>query len=716
MRYFTQALTLMGHVEDIDAGQRRFVVRCRSGDRFDIHVGATTNYQLLKNLDNLDRDRIPRTAEGAPANDDAAQRLWRYIREGELIVVHGVHQIHDGKRRFDAKSVHLMHYQKGAYLFEETHWWLKQISRMADEWLEDVFQDRRSYRVDDFAQFYRTNLNIYGQPSDDTIQECATLSRLVYGLSSAYLLTGAERFFLAARAGVEYLRQTFRRYSHDGHYCFWSHARRKTHDGSEMIEPSLGGDDLNTIPLYEQIYALAGLAQFYRITLDPAILDDIGKTIRVFEDFYHDDDRPRSGGPFPGLGGYFSHLDYATMRPDSESLLTGSWDNRLKKNWNSIGDHVPAYLVNLMLAIDPLPQGRSMEGVSELRVTCWKMLKETSELICDKFVDPDRSVPFVNERFYADWTVDDTWSWQQDRGIVGHNLKISWNLTRCANRFSAEAQRLEDEDPGGSQAEIAELRARAEQCTSTAVTLADRMAEVGLDQIRGGVFDAMEREPKNGMPMEFAWMNTKDFWQQEQGILAYLILHGHMQNCPDYSETNRFLALARETSAFWNLFFLDRDRRGVHFRVSDDGQPVVEGGYANKAGHAIAGYHAFELSYLAHIYTRSFVGPESQTDDSFCLYFRPAENCDQRSVNVLPDFVRQGDVRISAISVNGIPRSTGSFDPEHFQVQLADDELGMPVMVEFCVCKNARDRTDAPAPSSPASCDATPEHKRCAGL
>jgi hypothetical protein len=60
------------------------------------------------------------------------------------------------------------------------------ISRSANEWLDDLFADRRTYEWDDFARLYRTNLNI-GQPMDDTVQECATLSRLIYGLSSCYL-------------------------------------------------------------------------------------------------------------------------------------------------------------------------------------------------------------------------------------------------------------------------------------------------------------------------------------------------------------------------------------------------------------------------------------------------------------------------------------------------------------------------------------------------
>ena len=60
-----------------------------------------------------------------------------------------------------------------------------------------------SPHYDDFAALYRTNLNIYGLPTDDASQEVATLSRLIYGFTSAYLLTGQERYLMAAQAGVD---------------------------------------------------------------------------------------------------------------------------------------------------------------------------------------------------------------------------------------------------------------------------------------------------------------------------------------------------------------------------------------------------------------------------------------------------------------------------------------------------------------------------------
>ena len=204
---------------------------------------------------------------------------------------------------------------------------------------------------------------------------------------------------------------------------------------------------------------------------------------------------------------------------------------------------------------------------------------------------------------------------------------------------------------------------------------------MGLDKIRGGIFDCVERQPNGGMPTQFAWGDTKDFWQQEQGILAYLILHGATQN------DQKYLQLARECSAFWNLFFLDRERQGYFFRVTENGLPILEGQYGQRSSHAI-GYHAFELAYLAHVYTRSFVAAGGGSDNSFCLYFKVLQNPDQTSINVLPDFMPPGKLEITRIRANGVDVTADRkpSGPDNHQISLQGLE-GSPSdgMIELVV-------------------------------
>jgi len=291
-------------------------------------------------------------------------------------------------------------------------------------------------------------------------------------------------------------------------------------------------------------------------------------------------------------------------------------------------------------------------------------LSET-DIIINEFEDKNRRIPFVNERFHPDYRPDHEWRWQQNRAIVGHNLKIAWNLTRVANynRYLL-AQNL-------SPNEKAEREERVERSMTMAKRLGQAMIDAGLDKLRGGCYDALEREPRDGCPVEFVWGNHKDFWQQEQNILAYLILYG-------YTKDFTYLDLARDACAWWNAFQLDRNNRGVFFRVSDNGQPFIAG--RGMGGYDIAGYHSFELNFLAHIYIRTYVSkPDSETD--FCLYFRPSKSSSIQTLNVLPDFMQPNTLDVTSIKVDGKARQFTSH--RNFQIPIEPNDLGREICVDF---------------------------------
>lgn len=651
-RFLTQQTAKLGVVGGVDAPRGEFQLRCRSGDTYVIHVSSTTWVNTLANLDGYNRDRTP-DPEGEYG---AAEKLLRkHVREGRLIQVVGVRQEHEGRQRFDAYRISVFDDHDGKYLFESTHWWLMQLISLGDDWLEHLFGGAKEF---DFRH-YRTSLGITGLPDEQNrVQECATLSRLIYGLASAYLLTGSQRFLDAAQAGVTYQREHFRSYVQPSGAILWAHGK----DGQRVVFPSQFGDDQDSIPLYEQIYALAGLTQYYRITLDWETLDDIRRTVRLFQQFFRDTEQ----------GGYFSHVDYATM--DAHSPHLERKNNRSRKNWNSIGDHIPAYLINLLLALDPLPKGSPAEDLRGFVEECWEMLRETSCTIVERFPESDDAEsrsPFVRERFHRDWTADLEWGWQQDRAIVGHNLKIAWNLSRVAIGAAA-LERNSDQ-----------WKLLSERTGRLADRLGREMVEVGVDQHRGGIYDAVERHPSNGMPYQFPWLNTKDFWQQEQAILAYLILYGR-------TKEEEYLELSREMMAHWNLNYLDHDETSIYFRVLDIDEPYLKGDYRDKGGHSISGYHSFELCFLAHIYIRTYVARQP-----FRMFFRPDRHCGQQSINVLPDFFPQESLRVRSVTVNGVSRT--SIDPTNFRIELAPHEVGSEIQVEFEPTPEQRPTEDVPA-------------------
>lgn len=135
MNHFTQSMVLLRRIVEVDPTSRSFKLRCRSGDTISIYVGPETAYGVVSNLDGLNYDRVP-----MPPDFDASrpieENLRKYVRNNEMISVVGVYQEHEGQVRLDARAITLMHSETGRYLFETTHWWLTQISLLADEWLD----------------------------------------------------------------------------------------------------------------------------------------------------------------------------------------------------------------------------------------------------------------------------------------------------------------------------------------------------------------------------------------------------------------------------------------------------------------------------------------------------------------------------------------------------------------------------------------------------
>jgi len=399
----------------------------------------------------------------------------------------------------------------------------------------------------------------------------------------------------------------------DNDVVYWYHGVELRDGGERKLFTSEFGDDYDAIPMYEQIYALAGLCQLYRVTGDQDLLADINGTLRLFEKFFHDQDR----------GGYFSHIDPVELSPHHESL----GPNQSRKNWNSIGDHAPAYLINLFL------------GTGEERHA--DMLEDTFDLVVRHMPQPDS--PFVQERFHADWTPDRSWNWQQDRAVIGHNLKIAWNLMRIMSVRPKDSYR------------------------KLARHIGETMPPLGSDEQRGGWYDVIERRLGDGESWRrFTWHDRKAWWQQEQAILAYQILAGHTGD-------EEFRRHARETAAFYNSFFLDHDDGGVYFNVLASGVPYLMEGERSKGSHSMSMCHAAELCYLAATYQRLLINGDPVT-----MYFKPQPGgFPDRVLRTAPDLLPPGRIQLDGVEVDGQPHP--AFDRTAMTVKLP--ESGSPLTV-----------------------------------
>ena len=572
-----------------------FALRDLAGIDHEVEVSDGTAAELLRNL-------------GDPYLDASRQRDTM-LQPGRAVLITGLLYSGQSQPVVDAKRIVFVGRGSGDYTFEDRRWWIHQLDRLAAFYRRAQFGDGQI----DYAD-YRTQLRLDGHKTADHVQETDTISRLVYGMASAYQLTGEEDYLDVAERGVEYLREHMRFADADEGIVYWYHGIRLTGTREKKLFTSEFGDDYDAVPMYEQIYALAGPAQTLRVNGDPRIVADAESTLRLFERHFRD----------RRLGGYFSHIDPVQLDPHSSSL----GPNQSRKNWNSVGDHAPAYLINLYLATgDPRHA---------------QMLRRTYDCVVEHFPDPGS--PFVKERFHADWSYDSTHGWQQDRAVVGHNLKIAWNLMR-----------INSLRPDPRYPELAERIGRT-------------MPAVGSDRTRGGWYDVVERRRRAGEDFHrFVWHDRKAWWQQEQAILAYFLLAG-------ITDDRQFLDEARFAAAFYNAFFLDQDEGGVYFNVLADGFPYLLGTERLKGSHSMSMYHAAELCYLSAVYVNLLVQRQPLT-----LWFKPLPDGfgPDRVLRVAPDLLPPGSVRLRSVQVDGAPYE--KFDPVAMTVQLPDSSSRLTV-------------------------------------
>jgi hypothetical protein len=274
------------------------------------------------------------------------------------------------------------------------------------------------------------------------------------------------------------------------------------------------------------------------------------------------------------------------------------------------------------------------------------MLEYTFDTIVEHFPDYDAS-PFVQEKFYEDWSHDKTHLWQQDRAVVGHNLKIAWNLLRMYGHKPKEGYKR------------------------LARKIGDLMPAVGSDGQRGGWYDVMERLKGPGQEVHrFAFHDRKAWWQQEQAILAYLILAG-------VAGGDEYLRQAREASSFYNAFFLDHDDGAIYFNVLANGIPFLMGTERFKGSHSMSGYHSFELCYLAQVYTNLLL-----TRHPLDLHFKPLPGAFKDDLlRVAPDILPPGRVQLAEVRIDGQPHT--DFDPDALVVHLPKTEERLHVQVRL---------------------------------
>jgi anti-anti-sigma regulatory factor len=202
--------------------------------------------------------------------------------------------------------------------------------------------------------------------------------------------------------------------------------------------------------------------------------------------------------------------------------------------------------------------------------------------------------------------------------------------------------------------------------------IADAIPAAGCDNQRGGWYDMMERTRKEGEDFNrLVWHDRKAWWQQEQGILAYYIMAGV------YNDNEDYLRFAREGAGFYNGWFLDYEQGGIYFNVLANGQPYSLGSERGKGSHSMAGYHSFELCFLAAIYTNLLVNRHPMD-----FFFSPEPGAWEDNVlRVSPDLLPSGSVELTEVWING--QIYDNFNRKKLYVTLPDSEKTLKVRVRI---------------------------------
>jgi hypothetical protein len=303
-----------------------------------------TYAQLVRNL-------------GEPYHDSTGQ-MRDMLVPGRFLYVYGTFYADEGGVDLRGAVPLFVGRTPTSSCFERPDWWVNQIRELADFYVKAQFGDGEiDYRN------YRTTIRLTGEKPTGQLPP-GDRHDLAPGLrlASAYLLTGEDRFLEAPRRAPSTCAST----------CASTTPTRRSPTGTTASTSTAGARTRSSPRVRRRLRRHPGLRAdlragrpdpdlpHHRRPADPA---DAELTIDLFDRFFLDTEK----------GGYFSHLDPITLDPRSEALGA----NRAKKNWNSVGDHAPAYLINLVLA------------TGDERYT--KMLEDTFDTITEHFPNYDES-------------------------------------------------------------------------------------------------------------------------------------------------------------------------------------------------------------------------------------------------------------------------------------------------------------------------------------
>ncbi len=235
---------------------------------------------------------------------------------------------------------------------------------------------------------YFTDVQNDGTIGKNPLKYPRMVSRLVYGFSTAYLLSGDPQYLDLAKHGLDYLRDFGWDHQYGGWYTELDADNRPT---------------VATKDLFDQTYGNLGPVFYFYVTGDRDALQWVEKTHQLLKTKAWDRQ----------FGGYYA-------------LVNRDWTvTETDKSFNSQVDTATAYLIyDYLVTRDP---------------ALLEDLKAIGGVIMRHMYDPKTG--YIREQFDRQWNFIDNYL-GHDQIDVGHNLKTAWVLLRLY-QLTGQTQYLE---------------------------------------------------------------------------------------------------------------------------------------------------------------------------------------------------------------------------------------------------------------------------------
>lgn len=228
----------------------------------------------------------------------------------------------------------------------------------------------------EYGGFY-TNVSEDGSVSDTADKYTRMHSRVLYGFTAAYLLSGEDKYLDYAKHAFDFMEE----------FCY-----DRQNGGWHTSVDARGEPNSGYKNMFDITYGNLGPVYYFFATGNKQALKLVSETHERMIKYAFDTE----------YGGFFSHVGEDWRRTTSS------------KSFNAQIDTFTAYLLYYYLAT---------RGPELL-----KLIKTHADVVLSKMVD--KKSYYVGENFSQEWEWDDSTLW------AGHNLKTGWVLTRVYNLTS----------------------------------------------------------------------------------------------------------------------------------------------------------------------------------------------------------------------------------------------------------------------------------------